>query len=130
MLDTNTVSYLAREKSPKLRRHFLALKEDEEACISVITEAELLYGLARRPEAVHLHRTIHSLLANLVVLPWTSGAAAHYGQLRAANETRGITIGNLDLLIAAHAIAEGAILITSDKAFSRLAGPLRLANWR
>ncbi len=129
MLDTNIVSYLAKGTYPRIRQHLSDLRDDEEACISAITEAELLYSLARRPQAVHLHRAIHALLANLVILPWTSTAPSTYAELRARNEALGVTVGNLDLLIAAHALAEAAILVTNDKDFSQLSGHPKLVNW-
>ena len=65
----------------------------------------------------------------MVILPWNSVAASTYAQLRATNEALGVTIGNLDLLIAAHALAEGAVLVTNDRAFSQLTGHPKLTNW-
>ncbi len=129
MLDTNIVSYLLRNRPAGVREHLSNLKEDEEACISVITEAEILYGLAKRPQAAQLQKTLYALLANLVIIPWDSSAAVEYAELRAQSEKAGRNVGNLDMLIAAHAIAERAVLVTNEKAFSNLQGDFKIVNW-
>jgi tRNA(fMet)-specific endonuclease VapC len=72
---------------------------------------------------------MHAALAGLKVLPWTSEAAHAYGVLRASNEVLGISVGSLDMLIAAHAIAEGAVLVTNDGALSKLVGGPPTVNW-
>lgn len=69
------------------------------------------------------------LSRGLKVLPWTSEAAHAYGVLRARNEALGISVGSLDMLIAAHAIAEGATLVTSDGAIAKLVGGPPTVNW-
>jgi tRNA(fMet)-specific endonuclease VapC len=61
-------------------------------------------------------------------LPWDSEAAAQYGLLRASLERRGMPMDNLDLMIGAHALAQGAVLVTNDDAFDRI-GNLQLENW-
>lgn len=68
-------------------------------------------------------------LSRLRILPWTSAAANAYGMLRARNESLGIAVGPLDMLIAAHALAEGTVLVTSDGAISKLAGGPITVNW-
>jgi tRNA(fMet)-specific endonuclease VapC len=62
------------------------------------------------------------------VLPWDFSAAERYGILRAALDRSGRPLGSLDLLIAAHALAAGAILVTNDRAFSQIA-PLQIEDW-
>jgi tRNA(fMet)-specific endonuclease VapC len=88
--------------------------------ISSVTEAELRYGLARRPDATHLQKIVDEFLLRVTVLPWGSEAARHYGQIRAALEREGQQMGNLDLMIGAHAVALGAVLVTNDQAFRRI----------
>jgi len=129
LLDTNTVSYIAKGKSPAARARLMALENRHAACISAITEAELRYGSARRPEATALHAAIQSVLAKLRILPWASKEAAAYGSLRAKLELAGIVLSALDLQIAAHAVATGAVLVTSDKAFSQVADLHGIENW-
>ncbi len=85
-------------------------------------------GLAKRPLAVQLGKSAHALLANLVIVPWDS-AAAEYAEFRASNEKVGRNIGNLDMLITAHAIAERAVLVTNERAFAGLEGKLIVCNW-
>jgi tRNA(fMet)-specific endonuclease VapC len=118
MLDTNMVSYIARGRSSAARTRLAALKDDEVACISAITEAEICYGLAKRPDATALRSVMEGFLARLRVLPWGRDEAQSYGELRAKLEAFGTTPGHVDILIAAHAISMGAVLVTNDKAFA------------
>jgi tRNA(fMet)-specific endonuclease VapC len=126
MLDTNTVSYLLRAH-PSVT-HRIKTEPMETLCISVITEGELLFGLAKRPEATQLRITVHELLRRVEVLQWDSSAAAHYGQARADLEKRGKILAPLDLLIGSHAMSVDATLVTSDQAFKQMVG-LRLEDW-
>lgn len=129
LLDTNTISYIARNRSPEARKRFKEAERQSPVCVSVISEAEILYGLAKRPEARLASQTMQEILEQLTILPWTSEAAAAYGLLRTRNEALGISVGSLDMLIAAHALAVGVVLVTSDAAFSRLDGGPETVNW-
>jgi len=128
MLDTNMCSYILRGTSHSARRKLAALKEDQVACISAITEGEICYGLAKRPSTA-LHAAIEGFLAKIQVLPWGRDEATVYGQLRAKQETAGRPLGNMDLLIAAHAISSEAILVTRDRAFAQVEGLGGVVNW-
>lgn len=119
MLDTNTVSFLVRGNI-EIRAKVAGLPVGA-CCISAITEAELYFGLAKRPEATQLAKLVHELLIRLPSLNWDSRAAQSYAELRALSEKHGITISNMDMLIAAHAHSLGLPLITHDAIFSRLA---------
>jgi len=105
MLDTNTVSYIVRGKSPAARAKLYKLPGDEIACISVITEAELRYGTAKQAPGSARLAALNTLFDKLQILPWTSEEALVYGDLRSKLERAGKILGNLDLLIAAHAIS-------------------------
>jgi len=129
MLDTNTVSYIAKGNSPAARARLEGLGVDEAVCISSITEAELRYGLARRPAAQALRASVERLLQKLNILPWGSKEAAAYGALRAKLEVAGIGLSQLDLQIAAHAVAVGAVLVTNDKTFRHVADLGKTVNW-
>lgn len=129
LLDTNTVSYIAKGKSPTARARLEALGEEEIACISTITEAELRYGLAKRPSAHTLRAAVEALLFKFRILPWGSKEAAAYGGLRARLEAAGLTLSELDLQIAAHSVAVGAVLVTNDKAFLRVEDLRETVNW-
>jgi tRNA(fMet)-specific endonuclease VapC len=126
MLDTNTVSRL-------LKKDLMAMQRAKDVpiaslCISAITEGELLYGLAKRPEAMRLHAAVREFLCCVDVMPWDEGVAEHYAQIRASLEGQGKTMAPLDLLIASHAECIGAVLVTNDRAF-RLVGNLRVEDW-
>ena len=129
MLDTNTVSYIAKGQSQAARAWMLNLGNDELVCLSAITEAEIRYGLAKRPEATALRERMDWFLAAIKVLPWGREEAKAYGTLRAKLESSGQTLENMDMQIAAHAIATGAVLVTNDKAFARVDDLHATVNW-
>lgn len=126
MLDTNTVSYLIKEHI-NVVQHILNVPMAS-LCISAITEGDLLFGLAKRPSAKRLHKAVREFLLRVDVLPWNSAVADRYGQVRAKMERHGKILAAFDMLIAAHAIEVGAILITNDKAFQQITG-LHLEDW-
>jgi len=127
LLDTNTVSYVIKGNFPHVRQRLMQVPI-REVGISVITEAELRFGVARLPQATRLAIVVEEFLRRVEVLVWDSQAAQRYAQLRAALEERGEPMGNLDLMIAAQAIAAGAILVTNDRGFRRMKG-LRIEDW-
>jgi tRNA(fMet)-specific endonuclease VapC len=96
--------------------------------ISAVTEAELLFGAARKPEAVRLKVAVEEFLLRVEALAWDSKAARHYADVRATLGRQGKPMGNLDMMIAAHALAVEAILVTNDRSFRRL-GKLKLEDW-
>lgn len=126
MLDTNVVGHLLKGH-PAVLRHVVAVPMAS-LCVSAITEGELLFGLAKRPEAARLHRAVGELLKRVDVLIWDRSAAARYGTLRAGMEAGGKTMGALDLLIAAHALSVDAVLVTNDRAFGMVPG-LAVEDW-
>ncbi len=126
LLDTNTVSHLIRQHAAVALRVVAAPMAS--LCISAITEGELLYGLARRPDATRLRAVVEQFLLRVDVLPWDRAAAKRYGTLRALMESKGQTLAPLDMQIAAHAQSAGAVLVTSDRAFKQITG-LLLEDW-
>ncbi len=129
MIDTNIVSYIIKGKSPASRAKLATLTHGDIACISVITEAEIQFGLAQNPSATLLRSAVEAFFAKIQVLPWGREEAQAYGALRAKQEAAGKPLGNLDMLIAAHAISIGAILVTNDKALSKVPGLPGSVNW-
>jgi tRNA(fMet)-specific endonuclease VapC len=127
LLDTNTASYVIKGNIPRVRDRLLKVPMAQLA-ISAVTEAELLFGAARKPEAVRLKLAVEEFLLRVEALPWDSKAARHYADVRAALEHHGKAMGNLDMMIAAHALAAEAVLVTNDRAFRRL-GNLKLEDW-
>jgi tRNA(fMet)-specific endonuclease VapC len=126
MLDTNIVSHFIKG-STSVCTKITALPMSELG-ISAITEGELLFGLAKKPEAIQLKRLVHEFLIRVDVLPWDSVIAECYGKLRADMQKKGRSLGNFDMLIAAHALALELTLITNDSAFSQVSG-LNLEDW-
>ena len=129
LLDTNTVAYVVDGRSRAARTTMSQRIQDSLIAISAITEGELKYGLARKPEAVRLRSGIEALLASVQILPWDSQAARAYGTLRAQLSAAGKALSTMDLLIAAQAIASDAILVTRDAAFSQVQALRPVANW-
>lgn len=125
MLDTNAASTLIRGHITAEMQNLLM---ERPACISVITEAELRFGVKRRPEATRLAKAVEIFLQDTPVLPWLSATAQAYAELRTQMETQGIGLSAMDLLIAAHARADGCTLITADQAFKQVPG-LSVFDW-
>lgn len=127
MLDTNTASYILKGNVPRVRERLLRVPMSQ-VLISVVTEAELLFGAAGKPEAVQLKTAINEFLLRVDSVPWDSNAARRYAELRATLEGGGIPMGNLDMMIAAHALAAEAVLVTNDRSFRRLKH-LKIEDW-
>src|ERR1700716_3472476 len=127
LLDTNTVSYIIKGNRPRVRERLLRVPMAEVG-VSVITEAQLLFGLPRRPEATSLKTVVEEFLIRVEVLPWDSEAAQQYSRIRATLEGAGEPMGNLDLMIAAQALASGFVLVSSDAVFRRVKG-LKIEDW-
>jgi len=127
LLDTNTVSYAFRGNFPSVRQRLLRVPMSEIA-ISAVTEGELRFGVAHKPQATNLRRIAEEFLARVDILPWDSRAADRYANLRVALESAGTPMGNLDMMIAAHALAADLVLVTHDRVFQRVRG-LKLEDW-
>src|SRR5260370_20620472 len=119
LLDNNTASYIIKGNSPAVRRRLTRVALAQVA-ISSVTEAELHYGVARRPDATRLQVIAEEFLLRMTVLPWDSEAAREYGNLRATLEREGQAMGNLDMMIGAQALASGFGLGTNSPAFQRI----------
>jgi tRNA(fMet)-specific endonuclease VapC len=127
MLDTNIVSDLVRNPQGPVTQHIVRVGS-EAVCVSIITAAELRYGCARKGSA-RLLANVEAILGSIQVLAFDVPADAEYGEIRAELEAAGKPIGPNDLLIAAHAYALGAVLVTANTGeFSRVRG-LHVENW-
>ena len=128
MLDTDTVSYLVRGKTPALDVR-LAAVSPKHLCISAVTRGELLYGLKLKDGAHRLAQLVDQFLFRVQCLPWDEAAATHFASIAADLHKAGTPIGSMDAMIAGHAMATGAVLITNNQRhFSRVAG-LTVENW-
>ena len=127
LLDTNTVSYVIKGNFSQVRERLLKVPISEVG-ISVITEAELCFGVARLPQAAKLGIVVEEFLRRVEILVWDWAAARADARLRATLEENGEPIGNLDLMIAAQAGAVGLILVSNDRVFRRVKG-LKVEDW-
>jgi tRNA(fMet)-specific endonuclease VapC len=127
LLDTNTVSYAIKGNVPHVRERLQKVPVSDVA-ISVITEAELRFGVAKYPDATRLKLIVEEFLSFVDIRSWDSDAARQYATVRAVVEREGRPIGNLDIMIAAHALALGAVLVSRDRVFRRVKG-LMIEDW-
>jgi tRNA(fMet)-specific endonuclease VapC len=127
-LDTDACSLLIRGGSKKLDGRVRAVPP-REVCVSAVTRAELLYGLARRPDATRLADLVQAFLGRVRSLAWSNEAAAHYAHIRAFLDSKGEPVGNMDQMIAAHARSAAIPLVTGNaKHFRRIPG-LEILDW-
>ena len=129
LLDTNIVSYYLRRSSADLEVKLNQTLRGGQCAVSVITRAELRYGQAAMAIEDKRRAFIDGFLVRVPNLPWTSTAADHFGALKSQLKREGKPIGELDTQIAAHALAEGLVLVTHNtRHFERIAG-LKLEDW-
>lgn len=127
LLDTNTCVYIIRQRPEAVYRR-LSEAAAEGVAVSVITAFELEIG-ALRAQGRRYTDAVRRFLGELTVLPLDDVAREPYGRLRTALERRGEVIGAYDMLIAAHALALDATLVTNnEREFRRVKG-LRVQNW-
>lgn len=127
MLDTNICIYVIKNYPAKLRETFNSVAE--QLSISTITLAELNHGAEKSERRLKNLEAVEQFAARLEVLPFSAKAATHYGQIRASLERSGKPIGPHDLLIGAHARAEGLILVTNNTREFRRVPALEVENW-
>jgi tRNA(fMet)-specific endonuclease VapC len=127
LLDTNILSQLVRDPRGAVAERLLQQVESD-LFTSIIVACELRYG-ARKKGSPLLTQRIDQLLSSIEVARLDPGVDDHYGRIRAELESRGTPIGANDLLIAAHALAEQATLVTDNTTeFQRVTG-LTVENW-
>lgn len=129
LLDTNIISHAIRYPHAPLAKHIQFLSAENPACLctSVIVVCELQFGITKK-DADNLASKVEILLRFIRVLEIDSRVIPHYASIRAYLEHQGTPIGPNDPLIAAHALALGATLVSGDAEFSRVPG-LRVENW-
>lgn len=126
LLDTNIVSHVIKNETKVIQKLFSLPVSS--IYISVITYAEIQYGLHKRPGAKVLRSTVNELIQRVDIVDWDQRAADAYGKVRAELEIQGKTIDSLDLLIASQAIANKMTLVSDDKVFVKIKS-LKLENW-
>ena len=129
LLDTNAcVDYLNRRFANVVER--IQSSSPEEICLSSVVVAELRYGADRSGKKAENHQRLDLLTSNIQCIDFDVAAARVYGRVRSALETKGTPIGPYDMMIAAHTLSLGLILVTDNEdEFQRVAG-LKIENWR
>lgn len=126
-LDTNICSYILRRHPAEMIARFATLERDL-VWLSAIVAAELRFGAAKLGSP-RFQAAVEAWLAGFDVRPWPLDATHHYAQIRAALERVGKPIGGMDLMIAAHAMAEDSVVITNNaREFHRVPG-LAVEEW-
>jgi tRNA(fMet)-specific endonuclease VapC len=134
MLDTNTLSYIASGRSQAARTEYRRMANDADAqlCISVMTEAEVRYGMNKRAHSQARRDALEGLFSTLEILPWSSEEAAIYARALPQLQAKGISVSLMDVLIGAHAAAVRAVLVTHNGIFPRIAQMMDIqatADW-
>jgi tRNA(fMet)-specific endonuclease VapC len=128
MLDTDICSYIMKRSHPLMLKRLQSVPVTD-VCMSVVTKAELLYGVEVSPRRAQDAAALAAFLPYVEAVDLDEDAALHYAEIRAHLSRRGAMIGANDLFIAAHARALGRTLVTNNTTeFERVAG-LRLDNW-
>ena len=128
MLDTDTCSYVMKRSHPQVIKRLQSVAVGD-VCMSVVTRAELLYGVEVSPRRAQDAAALAAFLPYVEALDLTDDVATHYAEIRADLKSRGMMIGANDLFIAAHARAHGLTLVTNNTAeFERVEG-LAIENW-
>jgi len=127
-LDTNICSYILRRHPANMIERFAGL-ERSQVWLSAIVAAELRFGAAKLASP-QFSAAVEAWLAGFDVRPWPLDATHHYAQMRTDLERAGTPIGAMDMLIAAHALAEDSAVITNNaREFHRVSG-LAVQEWR
>ena len=131
LLDTNVISHIMQGRDAPLLERLTQVAVGQ-AVMSSVTLAELEYGLHRKGQPVRLRNALTQVLLRMDVLPWDEDVATCYGEFCATLEAQGINLSDFDMMIAAHAVAVDATLVSRDKAFAQVAGVnprLKLEIW-
>jgi tRNA(fMet)-specific endonuclease VapC len=129
MLDTDIVSYLIKCRDAELESRFRSIPPSS-VCVSAITRGELMYGLKTLPPRHSLQLDVRRFLNAIRVVPWDAAAADYYAEIRHHLTGSGQPIGELDMMIAAHSLAAGCVLVTNNlRHYKRIHLPLTVENW-
>lgn len=128
MLDTDTSSYIIKGTRPWMRTRLRQLGPGA-VLVSVIVQSELVYGLQALPENHFLHDDVRSFLDSMPLISWDKDAAEVHAEIRHRLISTGQPIGEMDTMIAAHAISLGAALVTNNTRHFERIPTLRLENW-
>jgi tRNA(fMet)-specific endonuclease VapC len=128
LLDTNICIYVIRRRPRQVLARFQRCAVGDIG-LSTVTLAELQYGVAKSAFPERNQEALAAFTLPLEILPFDAPAAAAYGPIRATLERQGTPIGAMDLLIAAHAVSLGVILVTNNPREFRRVSDLQVENW-
>jgi tRNA(fMet)-specific endonuclease VapC len=129
MLDTDISSYIIKGGYGAVERRLLDTLPSD-ICISAVTRAELMYGLKTLSATHRLHAAVHRFLKVTTALAWDAEAADLFAEIKFKLRSAGTPIGEMDMLIAAHALAADATLVTNNtRHYEQIRMPLVLENW-
>ncbi len=128
MLDTDICSYIIRERPLQVFEHFKKVEMDQ-LCISVVTYAELIYGVEHSSSKKINRPIIDDFVRHLNIVSWDKEAAEHYGKIRASLRAEGNIIGSMDMMIAAHARSLTMTLVTNNEKHFKRVPKLKVENW-
>lgn len=128
MLDTNICIYTIKKNPPVVFERLRKLFPDSVG-ISAVTEAELRFGMSNSSKPAQNHRILDEFLGPFQIVPFDSAAATHYGDIRSHLKRKGAPIGNMDLLIAAHARSLSVTLVTNNTREFERVPDVNLENW-
>lgn len=127
MLDTDTVSFIVRKDAAVIRN--LIKHEDDEICISSITYAEIFYGLEKKG-STRLFNEVSSIIGKMSIIAFDESQSELYGKIRLELEKSGTPLGNMDMLIAAAALASSAVLVSHNKKHFSKIKRLKTEDWK
>jgi len=127
LLDTNIISELVKNPQGTVAQK-IAEVGDNKICTSMIVTAEIRFGVEKR-QSKKLSQQVEAILSAIEILPLNSPADTHYAKLRTHLEKAGTPIGPNDMLIAAHALSLGLILVSANEKEFKRVPELRIENW-
>ncbi len=128
LIDTNICIYIMNKRPSDVISRF---KKTDVGMIGIssITVSELQYGVSKSKSKNQNLKRLEEFLMPFEILSYDQMAAKYYGEIRSKLEKEGHIIGPLDMLIAAHALSKGLILVTNnEKEFKRIK-TLKVENW-
>ena len=128
MLDTDTCSFIMKRSHPVVLKRLQKVPVSD-VCMSVVTKAELLYGVEVSPRRAQDAAALAAFLPYVDAVALDEDAALHYAEIRADLKRRGLMIGANDLFIAVHARALGLTLVTNNRAEFERVSDLAVENW-
>lgn len=130
MLDTDVCIYLMEQGNLSIFAKFDELENNTDFYISTMVLSELQYGISKSLKKDFNQSKLYSFLQRVKIIPYNEKCAAYYGEIRTKLKKQGSSVGNNDIHIAAHAIAENATLITNNTREFKRIDNLKVLSWQ